>query len=277
MSQIIRLPLSVDHQKKKASSVHLPFALYLGLVSSVEFEEVLPQELHLKCRKLKEAFFAQNTFFSAEYDRDYERSGYVRFLTGPDVHKFLCKLLSLNYQTHKDVLQAPAGSFQEYFADLSLFWNEKYVEEKATEKLNGIREAVFCFSCVKSQYTRAMEKQNLMAKLDDFARQELAERDRKVEELQRQNQQLETRLQKAEAERAALHEKIQDVQEAKLVLVPGDPHHMLGLETGCMNSKVEKQAKKLLKALHPDKSGMAETAYLFDMVIKARDMVLKGR
>jgi len=63
---LIRLPLSTDHSKKKALSVHLPFSVYLYFVTSNEFEAILPEEIGEKCQKLKKTFLADNQFFSEE-------------------------------------------------------------------------------------------------------------------------------------------------------------------------------------------------------------------
>ncbi|SCA57662.1 hypothetical protein MTBPR1_60175 [Candidatus Terasakiella magnetica] len=274
MPSLIRLPLSVDHQKKKALSIELPFAIYLHFITTGEFEEILPKELKKKAQGLKKAFFAENQFFSEDYQHEYERSGYIRFLTGPDVHKFLAKVLSLNYQTHKNILQENAGSFQEYFGELKLFWNQKF--HRATQDLTqeSIREALFCHACVQTQHARLSEKTKLFDKLDDFAKQEIKAKELEIKRLRQKYSELEDDLHELRVKNEKLREDLAKAHEANMVLVPSDPYYMLGLETG--NDKaVEARSKILLKALHPDKSGSADTAYLFDMVLKARDMVSK--
>lgn len=263
----IRLPLSVDHHKKKAVSLHLPFSVYLYFVTTPTFERILPDALRTKGQGLKQRFLSENRFFSEEYQKEYERSGYIRFLTGPDVHKFFVKVLSLNYQAQKDVLRAPAGSFQEYFADLNLFWNAKYVDEATGSDPVLLREALFCQACLQAQYLRVVEQDDLREKLDDFAKQELAARDAKIKHLQAEVTRLRDQCDDLQAELGQEREK-------NIVLVPDDPHYMLGLHPD-QSAAVEKRAKALLKVLHPDRSGSDETAYLFDMVLRARDTILK--
>lgn len=263
----IRLPLSIDHQKKKAVSLRLPFSLYLHFVTSEEFEAILPLDLQEKCRSLKRAFYAQNRFFSDEYRAEYERSPYIRFLTGPEVHKFFSKLLSLNYQAQKHVLSAPVGSFEEYFSDIGLFWNEKYKIEEADAIGQELRSTLFCRACIDAQYQRVTEKKNLQDKLDSFVKSELAAKDQKIRQLNR-------KLEEAQSKCRDLEDDLAREQVKNIVLVPSDPHYMLGLHPN-QEDEVEKRAKILLKILHPDKSGSAESGFLFDMVLKARDMILK--
>ncbi len=263
----IRLPLSIDHQKKKALSLQLPVSLYLHFVTSEAFEATLPQALQEKVRSAKRTFYEQNRFLSDEYRAEYERSAYVRLLSGPEVHKFFSKLLSLNYQAQKHVLNAPVGSFEEYFADLTLFWNDKYKSDEQEACLKDIRAGLFCRACIEAQYQRVMEKKNLHDKLDTFAKSELAARDQKIRQLSRQ-------LEDMQEKYLNLEEELVQEQVKNIVLVPSDPHYMLGLHPS-QGEEVEKRAKILLKILHPDKSGRTESGYLFDMVLKARDMILK--
>lgn len=270
----LRLPFSVDHQRKKTKVVVLPFEIYLMLVTSVEFEALLPDEQKMRLIKAKAAFERDNKFLSSVYHEDYLKHPYVRMLTGPDVQKFFCKLLSLNYQECKNLLQLEAGSFEEYFADLDLFWNEKFIEPGEGEAVDRMRVVLFCQACIKAQYQRRQDKDILRAKLDDFARREIEALEsvvlqQKVQqnEMQQEIDRLATRVE--ELERDLLQE-----QERKLVLVPKDPFHMLGLEQG-NDSAVEARAKVLMKALHPDRTGTNDTAYLFDMILRARDMITK--
>lgn len=263
----IRLPLSIDHQKKKAMSLYLPFSLYLHFVSCDSFEAILPDGLREKAASLKEVFNDQNRFFSEDYKKEYERSPYIRFLTGPDVHKFFAKMLSLNYQTYQHILQAPVGSFQEYFADLNLFWNAKYTDDLVGENLEDLRTVLFCQACIQSQYQRVMDKKSLHERLDEFAKDQLREKDRQIKTQKREIQKMKMQYNDIKAE-------LSQMQEKNVVLVPSDPHYMLGLHPDQSNRAPER-AKVLLKVLHPDKSGTNESGYLFDMIVKARDMIIK--
>jgi len=263
----IRLPLSVDHQKKKAMSVYLPFSLYLHFVTWDAFEAILPDGLREKAASLKESFSAQNRFFSEDYKKEYERSPYIRFLTGPDVHKFFAKILSLNYQTYQHILRAPVGSFQEYFAELNLFWNAKYTDELEVDAPEDLRTVLFCQACIQSQYQRVMDKKTLNERLDEFAKDQLREKDRQIKAQKREIQKLKMQYNDLKAELSQMKEK-------NVVLVPSDPHYMLGLHPDQSNKTAER-AKILLKVLHPDRSGTNESGYLFDMIVKARDMILK--
>lgn len=272
---IIRLALSIDHQKKKAYALQLPFFIYLHFVTSEEFETILPDALRKKCLTAKKRFWAENQFFSEDYMADYKRSPYIRFLTGPDVHKFLAKVLSLNYQAHRHLLRENAGSFTEFFADLDLFWADKYRKTGAEIDEQALRDVLFCQACLQTQYHRINEKKNLRDKLDDFAKSELSAREKEVAQLKQEVAELRDSLKQTENQVQTLRQQLTQAQEEKIVLVPSDPHYMLGLasdETG----RVEKRAKALLKALHPDKSGTSETAYLFDLIVKSRDLALKG-
>ncbi|WP_135076860.1 hypothetical protein [Terasakiella sp. SH-1] len=274
MTSLIRLPLSVDHQKKKARSIELPFALYLHFITSDEFEAILPKELKAKAEKSKKTFLAQNQFFSEEYQAEYERSGYIRFLTGPDVHKFFAKILSLNYQAHQNLLQEQAGSFQEYFSDLKLFWNGKYHREIKGADFSHLRQALFCQACLRTQHKRMTEKQTLYDKLGDFAKQEIKAKELEVKRLKQELRQTQQETQHLQEKCEGVEQELAKVKEDNIVLVPSDPHYMLGLDPKSAQD-VEARAKILLKTLHPDRSGSHETGYLFDMVVKARDMILK--
>ena len=270
----IRLPLSVDHKKKKSVSVTLPFFLYWHFVTSNEFEVILPDELQTRCMQLKLAFMAQNQFFSDEYTAEYERAPYIRFLTGPDIHKFFAKVLSVNYQSHLHILREKAGSFGEYFSDLTLFWNTKYQNELKDVNEKALREALFCQACIQTQYVRVNERKNLREKIDDFAKKELAAKDSEIKKLKRQLLKAKAKVEDTEIALADMEAKLMREEEKNIVLVPSDPHYMLGLQPN-HNDAVDARAKALMKALHPDKSGSPETAYLFDMVVKARDMIVK--
>lgn len=274
MRRAIRLLVSIDHQKKKATTITLPFFLYLHFVTSSEFEVILPAALQERCLKLKIDFLAENQFFSDEYANEYERAPYIRFLTGPDVHKFFAKVLSLNYQAHKHMLQEQAGSFSEFFSDLNLFWNSKYQVDVGAGDEESLREALFCQACIQTQYVRLSEKNTLREKLGDFAKNELAAKEAEIKKLKRQLTKAKNDVMDTKAESLTLEARLQEAEEKNMVLVPSDPHYMLGLQPGHREA-VEARAKALMKALHPDKSGTSDTAYLFDMVLKARDMIIK--
>ncbi len=274
MPKAIRLILSVDHQNKKTRALDLPFSLYLHFVTSTAFEEVMPEDMQTKCYTLKKQFFVENKFFSDEYKDDYIRNPYVRFLTGPDVHKSFAKILSLNYQTHKQILQLEAGSFLEYFSDFDLFWNEKYQVNLENGQEDDLRAALFCQACLNTHHGRVREKKNLRARLGEFAKNELAEKEAEIARLKRELVAKEQEIEKLSAKVSGLRDEIREVEEKNLVLVPSDPHYMLGLQPGSQD--VETRAKVLMKAIHPDRSGSQDTAYLFDMILKARDMIVKG-
>ncbi|NVK17630.1 MAG: hypothetical protein HWE30_02915 [Methylocystaceae bacterium] len=271
---IIRLLLSIDHQKKKTYGLNLPFFIYLHFVTSKEFETVLPEGLQEKCLTAKKHFYQENKFFSEEYMVDYKRSPYIRFLTGPDVHKFFAKLLSLNYQPHRHLLRENAGSFTEFFADLDLFWADKYRKKGDGIDEQTLRDVLFCQACLQTHYQRIFDKKNLRDKLDDFAKSELIAREEEIAVLRQEMADLKRHLKRKEHHCKTLQQQLDQAQEEKIVLVPGDPHHMLGLASD-EKGRVEKRAKALLKALHPDKSGTSETAYLFDLIVKSRDLALK--
>ncbi|MDV7340156.1 hypothetical protein RYZ26_11165 [Terasakiella sp. A23] len=271
---IIRLALSIDHQKKKAMSVHLPFPLYLHFVTSAVFEKILPEDLKEKYHKAKDKFLSENKFFSEEYEKEYVRSPYIRLICGPDIHKFFGKVLSLNYQTHQNLLKENAGSFAEFFADLDLFWNEKYRKTGGQLDERALREVAFCQACLQTQYQRMTEKQVLRDKLGDFAKQEIKDCEDEIKRLKQALSEAKNDRDVAQAELERLQAELHKTQEANLVLVPSDPHYMLGLKEGYPD-EVEKRAKTLMKALHPDKTGSADTAYLFDLIVKSRDMILK--
>lgn len=270
----IRFALSVDHLKKKTVSISLPYFLFLRLITSNEFEAILPDELKDRCSELKKTFFAENQFFSDEYADDYAKSPYIRFLTGRDVHAFLCKVMSLNYQSCQHLLKDEAGSFSEYFSELNMFWNQKFTEDGSKSNEVGLREALFCHACVQVQFGRVQERLTLPDKIDNFAKQELAAKEAEIVNLKSELRNVKGQIKKAEMEHVFLQEKLLSAEEKNIVLVPSDPHYMLGLQPGHVDG-VEARAKALMKVLHPDKSGSTETAYLFDMVLKARDMIVK--
>jgi|GEM_PF-1825111 len=270
----IRFALSVDHLKKKTVSISLPYFLFLRLITSDEFEAILPDGLKERCSELKKSFFANNQFFSDEYADDYAKSPYIRFLTGRDVHGFLCKVMSLNYQACQHLLKDEAGSFSEYFSDLNMFWNQKFIEGGTDSNEARLREALFCHACVQVQFARVQERLTLPDKIDEFAKQELAAKEAEIVKLKRKLAKAKSQLKKAEEDQTSLQEKLLDAEKKNIVLVPSDPHYMLGLQPG-HEDEVIARAKALMKVLHPDKSGSTETAYLFDMVLKARDMIVK--
>lgn len=271
---IIRLPLSIDHQKKKAISLHLPFFIYLHFVTSQEFETLLPDALAQRLKKAKAHFFHENRFFSDEYSDDYVRHPYIRLVCGPDVHKFLVKVLSLNYQSHRHLLREDAGSFTEFFADFDLFWNDNYRSKGDGLDETQLREVLFCQACLRTQYERINEKKTLRDKLDDFAKAELAAKDQEITRLKKKLGNLRDDLAEAQAKRDEALEELATAQRQNMVLVPSDPHYMLGLQPDEAD-KVEKRSRALLKALHPDRTGTPETAYLFDLIVKSRDMAMK--
>lgn len=272
MKRAIRLVVSVDHHKKKTISIDLAYGLYLQFVTSAQFVAILPEDLQQKYHILQRNFEAENKFYSDEYRKDYERHPFIRLLNGPDVHKFFAKVLSLNYQRYKDLLHIPAGSFLEYFVDFDLFWNERFVSNIKAGDDEQTRATLFCQACVFGQFERVNEKMNLKSKLNRFAKQELAARD---EEISRLNQELNdvcSEKEKLVGEIQELEARLRHVEEANMVFVPGDPYHMLGLRSGDEKA-VDDRAKTLMKALHPDKSGSNETAYLFDLVLKSRELI----
>ncbi len=271
---IIRLPLSIDHQKKKAISIYLPFFIYLHFVTSQEFETLLPDALAQRLKKAKAHFFQENRFFSDAYQDDYVRHPYIRLLCGPDVHKFLVKVLSLNYQTHRPLLNEEAGSFTEFFADFDLFWNDNFRSKGEGLDEGQLRDVLFCQACIRTQYERINEKKTLRDKLDDFAKAELAAKEDKIQRLEKKLQSLREELADMQGARDQAVEELAHAQRQNMVLVPSDPHYMLGLQPDEAD-KVEKRSRALLKALHPDRTGTPETAYLFDLIVKSRDMALK--
>ncbi len=272
--KIIRLPLSIDHQKKKALTIELSFSLYLQFVTSAEFEAILAPALQEKCLKAKKAFLAENKFFSEDYWDEYKRTPYIRFLSGPEIHKFLVKVLSVNYQSHKDLLSVEAGSMAEFFSALDIFWNDKYFIDSAEGETQQWRDGLFCYACIQDHYNRVQEKKTLRARLGSFAKKELSEKDKEIARLKKQIKDMKKDLQDQQMRLEEVQDRLALEQEKNIVLVPSDPHYMLGL-TPEQSSKVEERAKVLMKVLHPDKSGNAETAYLFDMILKARDMIIK--
>lgn len=271
---MIRLPLSVDHQKKRAIAIQLPYGLYLQFVSSPSFQAILPESLREKAVQLKKTFFKQNSFFSEDYRAEYEKSPYIRFITGADLHKFFVKLLSLNYQQHKETLSVRPGSFEEFFADYHLFWNAKYKSDQVFDE-DLIRQALFCAQCIETQYARFMEHQKLSQMLGDYAKSEIAARDEEIKRLKNNLSEMEGEAERLEQKNAELQARLDREIEKKMVLVPSDPFYMLGLEPGNKQA-LDARSKVLLKALHPDKTGTDQTGYLFDLILKARDMASKS-
>jgi DNA repair exonuclease SbcCD ATPase subunit len=138
-----------------------------------------------------------------------------------------------------------------------------------------LREALFCHACVQTQFQRVNERATLRDKIDDFAKQELAAKEVEIEKLKRELKKTKHKMAQAQSLQEDLQEKLLKAEQKNMVLVPSDPHYMLGLQPG-QAALVESRAKMLMKVLHPDKSGSSETAYLFDMVLKARDMITKS-
>jgi hypothetical protein len=271
MPQLIALPFSIDHQRKKTKTVHLPFSLYLHFILSDEFAAILPNQLKDRFDKARASFEKEHAFLNSEDMVLYEKTPFIRFICGPDLHKFFTKLLSLNYQDHKALLETPAGSIEEFFSDLTLFWNEKYSHHQ-TQDDAAMRDCLFCAACIQSHHQRISLRDQLKDKLDQFAKDEIKalEEAKKMakEEVLRLKEHITILQDQLREKETALKEE----QQKQIVLVPNDPYHMLGLVTG-HKEQVEQRSKSLLKALHPDHSRTGDTAFLFDMVIKARDMI----
>jgi len=268
----IRFDLVLDHVKKK--TVSIPYFLFIRIVSSDEFETILPQDLKERCSSLKKLFFKNNQFFSDEYSDEYAKNPYIRFLTGRDIHTFLCKVMSLNYQACQHFLKDEAGSFSEYFSDLNLFWNKKQTEEIKQIDETLLRDVLFCHACVHIQFSRVNERLTLRDKIDVFAKQELALKEAEIKKLKHDLSKSKKQIKALRSKQIDLEENLVQAEEKNIVLVPSDPYYMLGLQPG-HDGGVDGRAKTLMKILHPDKSGSVETAYLFDMVLKARDMIIK--
>ena len=129
-------------------------------MTSVEFEAILAPALQEKCLKAKKAFLAENKFFSDDYWDEYKSTPYIRFLSGPEVHKFLVKVLSVNYQSHKDLLSVEAGSMAEFFSALDIFWNDKYFIDSAESETRRWRDGLFCYACIQDHYHRVQENKD---------------------------------------------------------------------------------------------------------------------
>lgn len=270
----IRFVLSIDHLKKKTLSIDLPYFLFIRIVTSSEFIAVLPEALEKRCRLLKASFFAKHQFFSDDYANEYADDPYIRFLTGRDIHSFLCKVMSLNYQKLKHHLKDEAGSFREYFSDLDMFWNEKFTQHALAKNETALREALFVQACVQEHYLRVTERQSLREKLGAFAKKELATKEDEIQNLKRELVQERAKIESSLIEQERLHGKLEEAKQQNLVLVPSDPYYMLGLLPE-QKDQVDARAKVLLKSLHPDKTQSPDTAYLFDVILKSRDQILK--
>jgi len=107
-----------------------------------------------------------------------------------------------------------------------------------------------------------------------MGKDELAAKDAEIKKLKRRLHQSKVEIEDLKSETILLETKVQNAEEKNIVLVPSDPHYMLGLQAGHSN-RAEEKAKNLMKILHPDRSGSNETAYLFDMILKARNQILK--
>lgn len=271
MAYCIRLRISIDHSRKKMREVMVPYPLYLQAVTSSWFQKILPADLGAKVMHARTAFEKTHRFFSDDYRQDYERSSYVRLMVGPQVHKFVIKVLSLNYQDHKDLFDVPVGSFAEYFGGVSFFWDKQFLQFQDAE--TKTRDVLFFWSSLKNHAARLTEREELLARIDDVAKAELAAQQDAIDRLN-------TALEHVQAEKRELANKLSDLegeldkaQQDNLVLVPSDPVYMLGLAPSASKSDIQARATSLLKALHPDKSGTHDTAHLFDMVMKARSQI----
>ena len=126
MRTTIRLPFSTDHQKKKLRLIEIPYSFYLQLVCSSRFEHILAKPLKETYQRLKYDFLERNQFLSDDYLEDYQSEKFIHFINHADIHKFFCRLLSLNYQEKRHLLDLPVGSIAEYFASHDFFGNDKY-------------------------------------------------------------------------------------------------------------------------------------------------------
>jgi len=266
----IRLPLSVDHARKKMRVVQVPYDLYLQTVDQTWFQALLPQDIRAVVQAAKKNFERDNQFLSTDYQADYERAPYVRLLMGPQVHKAVVKMLSVNYQAHKDWLDRPAGSFADYFGTLDLFWKpDALVPHMSAHTQDRSREVVFFLLTLKDQSARITERATLLEKADAAARDEIARLRQTLDATERRQTDL-------DAEVTDLKDALQKAETARMILVPSDPIHMLGLPEDSNADTIQTRAKSLLKSLHPDKSGTPDTAFLFDLIVKARDNALKS-
>ena len=121
---------------------------------------------------------------------------------------------------------------------------------------------------------RHTEKEKLFEKLDRFAKDEIQKRDRQIKSINEQSARQKKKIDTLEEEVLHLQNLLLEEQENKIVLVPSDPLYMLGLTQG-QEDKAQSRAKSLLKSLHPDRTQNKDTAFLFDMILKSRDMILK--
>lgn len=275
MAQAVRIVFSTDHSRKKTRSVDIPFGLYLDFVTSAQFETILPKTLKPSFAKAKAAFKKDNPFLNWSEADQYAQSPYVRMVTSEAVHKFLAKVLSLHYQSQKHLLDQEVGSLSEFLNEEPTFWNETYLKRTRLDDLGALQGSIFCWGCLKAQYDSLREKEILKSRLPDFAKAEIKAKDEEIKKLQSRLKSMEQELESREGEIAALQADLDQANQQNIVIVPGDPYHMLGLPEG-VRGQVGERSKSLMKALHPDKTGTNETAYLFDMVKKARDMIVKG-
>lgn len=59
---------------------------------------------------------------------------------------------------------------------------------------------------------------------------------------------------------------------------PGlDPYRVLGLDKSATDDQVKKRYRELLRHLHPDTAGFEGTSFMFQMVMKAYDMIKRER
>lgn len=272
MTADIVFPFKTPDEKGRQTAVKLPYFLYLQLVQSREFEQILPGKMRDQLLKAKEVFFAKNGFLSEDNLSDYRGSPYVNFLLGRPLHAFLGHLFAQGYQDHHYLLSVKAGSFSEFFADLQWFWSKKYVQQAEQISEGSLRDVVFIFSVIYSRHAEVTRTQILEAEVKAYAKDILAQKDQQIADLKTQVRQLE----KDNADQQQALDAYRQRDEDRVVVIPGDPHHMLGLSERASVDKVTQTSKALLKILHPDRSGDDVSGYLFDMVVKARDQILKG-
>lgn len=268
MAYCIRLRISTDHSRKKMREVKVPYPLYLQAVTSSWFQRILPADLAAKVRPARGVFEKTHRFFSDDYHQEYERSSYVRLMVGPQVHKFVIKVLSLNYQDHKELLDVPVGSFAEYFGDLSFFWDEAVLQ--SCEKEGIAHDVLFFWTTLTAHAARMTAQEDLLTRVEGAAKTKLAAQKNKISTLQKTVEGLEAEKSDFESKLAQLEKDLEKAQQDNVVLVPSDPIYMLGLTPNASLKERQARVTSLLKVLHPDKSGTHDTAHLFDMVMKAR-------